>query len=89
MADEIGEDGAFAILTSTFSAPVQARWIAEMAAYAAKCHPEMTWLGDGRGAGGRPARGAAGGAPDATPWRGAEGRDHAHQFRHAGGRSRR
>jgi ABC-type sugar transport system substrate-binding protein len=45
MAEDIGEDGAFAILTSTFSAPVQARWIAEMAAYAARCHPAMTWLG--------------------------------------------
>ena len=45
LAAEIGEDGAFAVLTSTFTAPTQARWIAEMAAYAAKCHPEMTWLG--------------------------------------------
>ena len=44
MADEIGEDGAFAIVTSTFTTPNQARWIAEMAAYAAKCHPKMKWL---------------------------------------------
>jgi ABC-type sugar transport system substrate-binding protein len=49
LADEIGEDGAFAIITSTFEAPVQARWIAEMAAYVAKCHPEMTWLGTSEG----------------------------------------
>ncbi len=49
LADEIGEDGAFAIVTSVFEAPVQARWIAEMAAYAAKCHPEMTWLGTSEG----------------------------------------
>ena len=44
MAEEIGEDGAFAIVTSTFTTPNQARWIAEMAAYAAKCHPTMKWL---------------------------------------------
>ena len=44
MAKEIGEDGAFAIVTSTFTTPNQARWIAEMAAYAAKCHPNMKWL---------------------------------------------
>lgn len=44
MAKEIGEDGAFAIVTSTFTTPNQARWIAEMAAYAEKCHPDMKWL---------------------------------------------
>jgi rhamnose transport system substrate-binding protein len=44
MAKEIGEDGSFAIVTSTFTTPNQARWIAEMAAYAAKCHPNMKWL---------------------------------------------
>ena len=44
MAKEIGEDGAFAIVTSTFTTPNQARWIAEMAAYAAACHPNMKWL---------------------------------------------
>ncbi|MGK9167687.1 substrate-binding domain-containing protein [Inquilinus limosus] len=44
MAKEIGEDGAFAIVTSTFTTPNQARWIAEMAAYAEKCHPKMKWL---------------------------------------------
>jgi ABC-type sugar transport system substrate-binding protein len=44
MAKEIGEDGAFAIVTSTFTTPNQARWIAEMSAYAAKCHPKMKWL---------------------------------------------
>ena len=31
MATEIGEDGSFAIVTSTFTTPNQARWIAEMA----------------------------------------------------------
>ena len=44
MAKEIGEDGAFGIVTSTFTTPNQARWIAEMSAYAAKCHPKMKWL---------------------------------------------
>jgi rhamnose transport system substrate-binding protein len=44
MAKEIGEDGTFAIVTSTFIAPNQGRWIAEMQAYAAKCHPKLQWL---------------------------------------------
>lgn len=44
MAKEIGEEGSFAIVTSTFTTPNQARWIAEMAAYAANCHPKMKWL---------------------------------------------
>ena len=49
LAEEIGEDGGFAIVTSSFDAPVQARWVAEMAAYAAKCHPGMVWLGTSEG----------------------------------------
>jgi len=44
MAKEIGEDGSFAIVTSTFTTPNQARWIAEMHAYTEKCHPKMNWL---------------------------------------------
>lgn len=44
MAAEIGEDGKFAIVTSTFTTPNQARWIAEMQAYQEKCHPNMEWL---------------------------------------------
>ncbi|WP_407169045.1 substrate-binding domain-containing protein [Bradyrhizobium sp. ORS 111] len=44
MAAGIGEEGAFAIVTSTFTTPNQARWIAEMAAYQKKCHPKMKWL---------------------------------------------
>jgi rhamnose transport system substrate-binding protein len=44
MAKEIGEEGSFAIVTSTFTTPNQARWITEMAAYQVKCHPKMTWL---------------------------------------------
>jgi rhamnose transport system substrate-binding protein len=41
---EIGEDGSFGIVTSTFTTPNQARWIAEMWAYAQKCHPDLNWL---------------------------------------------
>lgn len=44
MAAEIGEDGSFAIVTSTFTTPNQARWIAEMEAYQTKCYPDMEWL---------------------------------------------
>jgi rhamnose transport system substrate-binding protein len=44
MAAEIGEDGAFAIVTSTFTTPNQARWIAEMQAYQEQCYPNMEWL---------------------------------------------
>ena len=44
MASEAGDDAAFAIVTSTFTTPNQARWIAEMHAYAEKCHPKMQWL---------------------------------------------
>lgn len=44
MAKDAGEDASFAIVTSTFTAPNQGRWIAEMEAYAAKCHPKMQWL---------------------------------------------
>lgn len=44
LAEEKGEDAAFGIVTSTFTTPNQARWIAEMWAYASKCYPEMTWL---------------------------------------------
>jgi len=41
---EQGEDVSFGIVTSTFTTPNQARWIAEMSAYAAECYPNMTWL---------------------------------------------
>ena len=44
MAKDMGEDGSFAIVTSTFTTPNQSRWIAEMQAYAEKCHPKMKWL---------------------------------------------
>ncbi len=44
LAQQIGADGSFAIVTSTFTTPNQARWIAEMEAYQAKCYPEMEWL---------------------------------------------
>jgi ABC-type sugar transport system substrate-binding protein len=41
---EIGEEGRFAIVTSSFTAPNQSRWIAEMQAYATKCYPKLVWL---------------------------------------------
>ncbi len=41
---EKGEDASFGIVTSTFTTPNQARWIAEMWAYASTCYPELTWL---------------------------------------------
>ena len=44
MAKEIGEDKSFAIVTSTFTTPNQARWISEMWAYAQACHPKLKWL---------------------------------------------
>lgn len=44
LAADIGKDGSFAIVTSTFTTPNQARWIAEMEAYQQACYPEMTWL---------------------------------------------
>lgn len=44
LAAEMGPDASFGIVTSTFTTPNQARWIAEMWAYASKCYPEMTWL---------------------------------------------
>jgi ABC-type sugar transport system substrate-binding protein len=42
--EEIGEDGNFGIVTSTFTTPNQARWIAEMWAYAGQCYPNLEWL---------------------------------------------
>ena len=44
LASEIGADGSFAIVTSTFTTPNQSRWISEMAAYAEKCHPGIKFL---------------------------------------------
>jgi ABC-type sugar transport system substrate-binding protein len=41
---EQGEDASFGIVTSTFTTPNQARWIAEMEAYAGKCYPNLKWL---------------------------------------------
>ncbi len=44
LAEEQGEDAKFGIVTSTFTTPNQARWIAEMWAYTNQCYPEMEWL---------------------------------------------
>ena len=44
LADQMGEDASFGIVTSTFTTPNQARWIAEMWAYASDCYPGLAWL---------------------------------------------
>ena len=44
LADQMGEDASFGIVTSTFTTPNQARWIAEMWAYASECYPDLEWL---------------------------------------------
>jgi ABC-type sugar transport system substrate-binding protein len=44
LVKEIGEDGSFAIVTSSFNAPNQSAWIAEMWAYTQKCYPNLRWL---------------------------------------------
>ncbi len=44
LVKETGESASFAIETSTFTTPNQARWIAEMSAYTQKCYPKLKWL---------------------------------------------
>ena len=44
MAAEKGDAAQFGIVTSTFTTPNQARWIAEMQAYQESCFPKMKWL---------------------------------------------
>ena len=44
MVDEIGKYSNFAIVTSTFTPPNQARWISEMWGYSQKCYPDLKWL---------------------------------------------
>ena len=44
MVDQKGEDASFGIVTSTFTTPNQARWVAEMWAYASHCYPDLEWL---------------------------------------------
>ena len=44
MVEEQGEDAKVGIVTSTFTTPNQARWIAEMNDYATKCYPNLQWL---------------------------------------------
>jgi rhamnose transport system substrate-binding protein len=41
---EIGPEGRFAIVTSSFTAPNQSRWIAEIQDYVSNCYPDLTWL---------------------------------------------
>ena len=52
---EQGDDASFGIVTSTFTTPNQARWIAEMEAYADEVLPEPEVARDARGPGGRSA----------------------------------
>ena len=73
MAKEVGEDKGFAIVTSTFTTPNQARWIAEMSAYAAKVPSQAEMAGDGRGAGGQRAVVQPGDDADQQIWRQARG----------------
>jgi rhamnose transport system substrate-binding protein len=49
LAGQIGEEGGFAIVTTFAETPMQARWIAEMEAYAGRCHPGLRWLGTAEG----------------------------------------
>jgi rhamnose transport system substrate-binding protein len=44
LVEEKGEDASFGIVTSTFTTPNQARWIAEMQAYTEKCYPNLKYL---------------------------------------------
>lgn len=44
LVDQKGADASFGIVTSSFNAPNQGRWIAEMQAYASNCYPELEWL---------------------------------------------
>ncbi len=73
MAKEIGEDGAFAIVTSTFTTPNQARWISEMQAYARQVPSEDAMARDGRGAGGQQPLLQPGDHAHQQAWRQAQG----------------
>ena len=53
LAAEAGEDASFAIVTSTFTTPNQARWISEMAAYCRPVPPESEVARNRRGPGGQ------------------------------------
>lgn len=44
LVDEAGPNARFIIVTPYLEAPNQARWIAEMWAYARICHPDLQWL---------------------------------------------
>ena len=52
---EQGEEASFGIVTSTFTTPNQARWIAEMEAYAERVLSGLDLARDARGPRGRPA----------------------------------
>jgi rhamnose transport system substrate-binding protein len=44
VVNQAGENARFGLLTGTFATPNQARWIAEMWAYAEACHPGLQWV---------------------------------------------
>lgn len=44
LAEQIGSDASFAILTNSFDSPQAGRRIAELWAYAGQCYPDMEWL---------------------------------------------
>ncbi|GLQ53925.1 substrate-binding domain-containing protein [Devosia nitrariae] len=69
LAAEVGEEASFAIVTSTFTTPNQARWIAEMEAYATECYPNLQLAGDGGSAGGQHPQLQSGKHPDQQVWR--------------------
>ena len=68
LAEEKGEDASFGIVTSTFTTPNQARWIAEMWAYASECLPRNDLAGDGGSTGRRHPLLQPGLDPDQQVW---------------------
>ena len=89
MAKEIGEEGAFAIVTSTFTTPNQARWIAEMAAYAAEVPSQDEVARDRRSPGGQRSVVQSGDHAHQQIWRRAQGHVRHDERRDPGlGRSR-
>ena len=44
IVEEAGSSATFVIMTSSYDDPVASRWIAEIWAYAQKCHPGIEWL---------------------------------------------
>ena len=70
LVDQMGDDASFGIVTSTFTTPNQARWIAEMWAYPNHCYPDLEWLETLESAGRRRLELPAGADADQQVWRG-------------------